>query len=72
MFVFDGVLQESAEQDSMHNVYLGVGRDVAGSCLELLTSIKFFGDVDLEGQLKLAHKAMRKYFRDRRIKCGLN
>lgn len=54
----------------MHNVYLGVGRDITGSSLHLLISLNYFGDGDMEQQLKLAHSAMKEYFRVRHIKCG--
>ena len=57
----DGWSAQSMLWDSMHNIFLGIGQDILGSGLQLLCSIKYFGDFSTQEQLKVAHRALREF-----------
>ncbi len=67
----DGWSAQSMLWDSMHNIFLGIGQDILGSGLQLLCSIKYFGDFSTPEQLKVAHRALREFYKRRHVQCGV-
>ena len=67
----EGWSSESLLWDAMHNIYIGVGRDVAGSALDLLCSEQYYGNLSPSDQLKMAHAAFRGGCRRHGVPCGV-
>lgn len=57
----------SIHLDWMQNVYIGMGRDFAGSCLRTLCREGFYGGGDFADQLRRAFRAFKAWCRQHRV-----